>query len=59
MLGGGSESGAATWSGTPSGGHHREGELMFTHSGDPSGDVTLSLSGLPEPVVLAWTTASR
>lgn len=43
------------WKGDPAGGHHREGELRFTSTGAASGTVTLTIGGLPGPVVARWT----
>ena len=53
---------AGRWTGAPPGGHHREGTLIFTSrngspsgSAAPSGELVLSLGGLPAPVTLRWT----
>lgn len=42
------------WSGDGTGGHHREGELRFSASGPAQGIATLSIDGLPEPVIATW-----
>ena len=42
------------WSGAGPGGHHREGELRFSAAGPASGTVTLTITGLSEPVTAAW-----
>ncbi len=42
------------WSGDGTGGHHREGELRFSAAGPAEGVATLSIDGLPEPVVVTW-----
>jgi len=56
---GGSAWRSPVWKGDPPGGHHREGELLFTPAGAASGDVTLSIGGLPGPVVAEWALPGR
>lgn len=46
---------SASWSGSPPGGHHREGELAFDANGPAVGAVTLSVGGFPDPVEVNWT----
>lgn len=53
------------WNGAGPGGHHREGTLTFTPpdgsaagNAVPSGEVVLSLGGLPAPVTLRWSVSS-
>jgi hypothetical protein len=53
---GGTTWSAAGWDGDPTGGHHRKGTLRFTAAGAPTGTVTLTLSGLGDPVVFTWQT---
>lgn len=42
------------WDGDGAGGHHREGELRFAAAGPVDGDVTLTITGLSEPVTFRW-----
>ena len=49
---------AAEWSGDGVGGHHREGELRFSAAGPAEGIATLSIDGLPEPVIATWDIGS-
>lgn len=56
---GGSVWRSPAWKGDPPGGHHREGELSFTPAGAVSGDVTLTIRGLPGPVVATWAQPAR
>lgn len=44
-----------TWEGDGPGGHHREGTLRFTADGPASGQATLTIDGLDEPVTARWT----
>lgn len=46
------------WSGDGVGGHHREGELRFSAAGPAEGVATLSIDGLPEPVIATWDIGS-
>ena len=46
------------WSGDGVGGHHREGELRFSAAGPAQGIATLSIDGLPEPVIATWDIGS-
>ena len=46
---------AATWSGDPPGGHHREGQLIFEASGPAVGSAVLSIGGFSGPVKASWT----
>lgn len=46
------------WSGDGVGGHHREGELRFTAAGPAEGVATLTIDGLPEPVIATWEIGS-
>ena len=46
------------WSGDGTGGHHREGELRFSAAGPAEGIATLSIDGLPEPVIATWDIGS-
>jgi len=43
------------WEGDGPGGHHREGTLRFTADGPASGQATLTIDGLDEPVTARWT----
>jgi hypothetical protein len=52
---GGVEWAGAIWSGSPPGGHHREGELTFEARGAASGSAVLSIGGFPTPVEASWT----
>lgn len=45
----------ASWSGDGPSGHHREGTLSFPAGGSATGQVVLTLAGLPGPVQLQWT----
>ena len=45
---------AATWSGDPPGGHHREGQLIFEASGPAVGSAVLSIGGFSGPVKASW-----
>lgn len=45
----------ARWSGDGASGHHREGTLRFPATGPATGQVALTLAGLPAPVRLEWT----
>ena len=45
---------ATAWDGDPPSGHHREGTLRFTSSGPASGNATLNVAGLPQPVKFTW-----
>ena len=54
----GTDWGAATWTGDPPGGHHRQGELRFRSGGPARGQVRMTISGLPGPVVATWSLAS-
>jgi len=44
----------AGWSGDGPGGHHREGVLRFNPAGPATGTATLTIGGLPKPVVATW-----
>ena len=46
------------WSGDGTGGHHREGELRFSAAGPAGGVATLSIDGLPEPLIVTWDIGS-
>jgi|SRR3990172_5552283 len=46
--------GKPVWSGSPPGGHHREGELSFDPGGPVAGTARLTIDGLPDPVVAIW-----
>ena len=48
--------GGASWSGSPPGGHHRQGTLRFAPTSRPGVGRTASLriGGLPEPVEATW-----
>ena len=46
------------WSGDGPGGHHRAGELRFTAVGTPTGSASLSIEGLPGPVIATWALGS-
>jgi hypothetical protein len=43
-----------TWNGDGPGGHHRSGTLAFTAAGPPTKNVTLTLAGFADPVVMRW-----
>lgn len=45
----------AGWAGDGPGGHHRQGDLTFTAAGQPSGEVILTIGGLPEAVDARWS----
>ena len=45
----------ATWEGDGPGGHHRSGTLTFTSAGEPAGEATVTIDGLPDPVTTTWT----
>jgi hypothetical protein len=47
---------AAGWDGDPPGGHHRTGTLRFNAAGTPTGNFTLTMDGLGDPVVFTWQT---
>lgn len=42
------------WSGDGPGGHHRAGTLRFTPAGPATGQVLLTITGLPGPVSATW-----
>lgn len=42
------------WDGAGPGGHHREGTLVFTSTGPPTGDAVLTVEGLDEPLTARW-----
>lgn len=43
-----------TWDGAGPGGHHREGTLAFTATGNATGEAVLTIEGLDEPVTARW-----
>ncbi|HEX7165531.1 MAG TPA: hypothetical protein VF230_00990 [Acidimicrobiales bacterium] len=45
---------APVWDGTGPSGHHREGTLRFTATGDSTGTAELTIAGLPELVRVTW-----
>lgn len=47
----------ATWSGSPAGGHHRDGKLRFDAGGASTGEAVLTIDGLADPVVASWALA--
>jgi hypothetical protein len=51
--------GPSTWEGDGPGGHHRNGRLTFPPGGPASGDVRLTIEGLPGPVELTWQQVGR
>ena len=51
---GGTEWQSEGWDGAEPGGHHRQGELRFAAAGPAKGQVTLIITGLPEPVEASW-----
>lgn len=55
---GGTDWGSASWVGDPPGGHHREGELRFASAGSARGEIRLTISDLPGPVLATWNIAS-
>ena len=48
----------ATWSGSPAGGHHRTGKLIYPGGGPVTGTATLRIEGLPGPVEATWEVPS-
>ena len=54
----GTDWGTASWVGDPAGGHHRQGELRFAPAGPLRGEIRLTISGLPDPVLATWNIAS-
>lgn len=51
---GGSRWPTAGWEGQPPAGHHREGTLRFTAASPATGNATLTVGGLAEPVEFTW-----
>lgn len=45
---------SGTWAGSGPGGHHRQGSLSFPAAPTSGETMTLTITGLPEPVTFTW-----